>query len=291
MARTHDRLGRRRRLVTPPRTERDVRIAEPDLIVFEAIARHGPLPATALFEFIKPHRKNANNFKARLARLRAPGPFGPYLEIANSAELTNHNALSTPFWYRLGSATKRIVGTVPQLPRSISPDHDRLVNVVSAYLELTLRGTRFEFIPHHEVVDLVGSQVWEHRGKRRVPDRLMGMRFGEKRRLHPIEVITYSQQQSAAKDKKTIAEMVAWYFSFISGGAYRHALNLGTAGMMPLFVFTGEERMRSAMQHVQPNPFMLYKAVSEKDINDAQAVRGLISEAWNRADHPPFPLG
>ena len=119
----------------------------------------------------------------------------------------------------------------------------------------------------------------------------MGMKFGEKRRLHPMEIITYSQQQSAAKGKKTIADMMAWYYSFIADGTYRQALGLGSVGMMPLFVFTGEERMRSAMQQVPPNPFMLCKAVSEQDINDAQAVRGLISEAWNRADHPPFPLG
>jgi len=287
---THDALGRRRRLCTPRRTARAVKLDERDRLWFAAIARHGPLPASVLIEFGKQYRANENNMKQRLARLRAPTPDGPYLEVANSDELERFGMVGAPFFYRLGSAARRIVGPVSPKPRSVSPHHDRLVNVVSAYLEICLRGTRYEFMPHAEVVDLVGAQAWEHRGKRRVPDRLMGMQLGEKRRLHPIEVITYSQQQSATKGKKTIADMMAWYFSFVSNGTYQRVLKLGGAGMMPLFVFTSEARMQNAMQHVTPNSFMLYKHMPVDIIKNAEAMRHLFADGWRRRDHDAFFL-
>ena len=71
-----DALNRRLRFAKPQPVGERITVHDADMIVFEALHRHGPLPTHYLHEFAKHLSKNRNAFQCRCKGRRQNVPDG-----------------------------------------------------------------------------------------------------------------------------------------------------------------------------------------------------------------------
>src|SRR6185436_7710901 len=74
-----DTLARRLRTAPPHAVVNRLILNEADRLIFDAIARHGKLPSSYLYQFVKHLRKDVGHFTERLTEFYNGDTLGSYL--------------------------------------------------------------------------------------------------------------------------------------------------------------------------------------------------------------------
>ena len=86
-----DTLNRRIRFARPQAAGKRIELKERDLLLFEAIHRHGPLPTHYLYEFIRANSRDYTAFQQRLTKLyNGAATSAPYLAKPDQQHASFH---------------------------------------------------------------------------------------------------------------------------------------------------------------------------------------------------------
>lgn len=199
---TTDALGRRLRHAAPqPRLARLVP-TEADLLLFEAIDRHGPLPTHYLYELTRHARGNLANLKHRLTQMYNGADGKPYL-TRPAQQFASFHARYQHLVYDIAPRARTLLaerGTLSRYPpvRSGSFVHQLMQACVAASFEITAPTLGLRYISR---ADILGRESCPARltlapmniplggGRSLIPDDLFGMEYpGEGFRFFALEV-------------------------------------------------------------------------------------------------------
>lgn len=202
-----DALSRRLRFAPPnPQVKRLV-LTEPDLVLFEAINRHGPLPSNYLYEFTKHIRKDKSHLQNRLTEFYNGDKNGPYL-VRPPQQFAAFEARYQHIVYDLAPRAVQALSERGRLsaysPRRADPFlHQLMQACVGASFELTAPTLGLRYISRAEIIShqrcpqstrdsanpmhLVLSGFGEQ--KALVPDDLFGLEYpGKGFRFFAVEI-------------------------------------------------------------------------------------------------------
>lgn len=199
-----DILGRRLRHASPQPRGRHIELTERDLVLFETLQRHGPLPSTYLFESTKHLGRNETDLKHRLTKLYNGTVKGIAYLTRPPQQFAAYDARCQPGIYDLtlcaaGALAERGRGARFIIPRADPFLHRLMTACVGASIELAARegGVRY----------LTKEDIFSHRscpastrsasnplavaanGKTFVPDDLFGFAYpGPRYRFFAVEI-------------------------------------------------------------------------------------------------------
>lgn len=319
---THDAMQRRprdRRVSTGKR----IALQERDLIWFEKLNLHGPLPSSYLHAFTaqRPGCKDETRAIKRMGDLfheRGTAHQGPYLDRAPQqfetmharyqdivSELTPHSIAALR-----EAGRHRTVHT--EAGRYAGPErewkHRLMTACITASIELaSTRKPGCRFVHQDELLAstppatraLPDPLRLPHRHTYFMPDQLFGIEYaGLGRRLVAVEA-EKSRKTLETSDfaRKSYQRSFLQWREFVGSGQYR--THFGTdAGMVVLYVFSDHALMQSAMRLLHAmtggrgNTFILFKALPEFGCNlrVPQPQLDLFAAPWQRAGRDPFAI-
>jgi len=143
-----DTLGRRLRFASPQPRGKRIDLSERDLLIFEALHRHGPLPTHYLYEFTRHLGKHLTSFQHRLTKLANGTENGPAYLSRPPQQFAAYNGRCQPLIYDLAPLALHLLaerGKAQRYPRTDPFLHRFMAACVSASIHLAaqVRGSRF----------------------------------------------------------------------------------------------------------------------------------------------------
>lgn len=293
-----DALGRRCR-TKPISTGKRVTPQPRDLLWFEKLAEHGPLPSSFLLAFGKDTHRSEKRAKERLTDLfnedRTPDK-GPYL-TRPVQQFRTIDARYNQLVYDLSPASigaLRKTGCPVRPMRSGPWRHSLMVSCITASIELACREREdVSYIPQSKIlgraemslrwqVEICDPDSGAFYEKDLLPDAVLGLEYltpaGKRYRFLALEADRATEPlRSAEIHRKSFIRHLLQYEGYIEEGGYRDHLQL-TAPMMVLNVTTSEareERMLALTAGLFPegNSYQLFQ----------------VWEAFGEAFAPPQP--
>ena len=273
---TLDTLGRRKDRLAPVSTGRRVYPTARDLLWFEKLHRHGPLPSSYLAAYAPGTAENT--IVKRLTHLSSEDntPHGGRYLTRPAQQFATLDARCQQLVYdvspRAVTALReagRYRGTAPRTSGRCWK-HDHMVACVCASIELaTLREPdRYGYIFHDEVVARLGRAFFHVDGIKVTPDRWGGIRYLTRGGviLFALEADCATEPHHSRAKRKTLARNVSRYEAWITQGQYKK--DLGTSGgIVVLNVTVNEQRMRNMIAAAEgvlaggKAPYLLYARV------------------------------
>lgn len=259
-----DALGRRCR-TKPTSTGKRTKPQPRDLLWFEKLAEHGPLPSSFLLAFAKDTHVSEKRAKERLTDLfnedRTPHR-GSYL-TRPAQQFRTLDARYNQLVYDLSPASVaalRKSGSTIRPARSGPWQHSLMVSCITASIELACNECDdINFIPQSKILARAEASLrWTTEicdpdsgasyEKDLLPDAVFGLEYltseGKRYRFYALEADRATEPlRSAEIHRKSFLRHLLQYEDYIEGGLYRDHLDL-TAPMMVLNVTTSEERKR-----------------------------------------------
>lgn len=293
-------LGRRCR-TRPTSTGKRITPQPRDLLWFEKLAEHGPLPSSFLLAFAKGTHRSAKRAKERLTDLfnedRTPHK-GAYL-TRPAQQFCTLDARYNQLVYDLSPASVaalRKSGSTIRPARSGPWQHSLMVSCVTASIELACNERDdINYIPQSKILARAEASLrWPTRicepdtgatyEKDLLPDAVFGLEYltavGLRYRFYALEADRATEPlRSAEIHRKSFFRHLLQYEAYIEGAGYRDHLKL-TAPMMVLNVTTSEERVQRMLgltEELFPggNSYQMFRAW----------------DAFGRALSPPNPEG
>lgn len=310
--RTTDTLGRRTRTRRQPRGKR-IRLRPRDLLWFEKLHQHGPLPTSYLHEF---SRHLGGDYARTLKRLADLFHEGGYLDRPRQ-QFDTIDARYNQLVYDIDVRAETVLrdeGRYSEYAPSAGGlwKHRVMVACITASLELgTLKYPSLRYIPQHRILERADTglrvpvryqnPLTERPEKRDlIPDAICGIEYryrGEARyRFFAIEADRNTEPcRSHRFDRKSYRRTILQYREFIGRGSYKTHYKL-RAGMMVLTVTTNDTHMRHLIDLVAElsksgqNSFMLFQAAPQFGFpfKPPSPLLTLLNRAWQRAGHEPF---
>lgn len=231
-----DAINRRRRDI-PNSTGARVVPNETDILRFSFIQRHGDLPLTLIHEYTKHRCKNIDATRKRFTRLfheKNTPHVGTYIDRDPNQYKTRNsdyqfgvyrtNARSNKLLKECGLYQKNTPHT------SSSWDHDFLRACYSSSVELLClkEPDKYQYIPHHEIVDRIGKDIFEVDGKKFRPDLLHGILHKEENKavLYMVEIDRNTEQVESTEitrknNKVTFEDKLENYKNYFAKKLYR----------------------------------------------------------------------
>jgi len=257
-----DTLGRRCRM-KPISTGKRITPQPRDLLWFEKLAEHGPLPSSFLLAFAKGTHRSEKRAKERLTDLFNEGRTldkGAYL-TRPSQQFRTIDARYNQLVYDLSPASVAALkksGSPIRPARSGPWQHSFMASCITASIELAcLERDDLNYIPQSkilaraeaslrwptEVCDPDSGAIYE---KDLLPDAVFGLEYltaaGKRYRFFALEADRATEPlRSAEIDRKSFLRHLLQYEDYIEGGGYQDHLDL-TAPMMVLNVTTSDQR-------------------------------------------------
>lgn len=296
----NDQLGRRSRIVATS-TGRRVSPTKRDLLWFEKLAEHGPLPSSFLLAYAKYSHASEKRATERLGDLfhedNTPDggsyltrPVQQFRTIDSRYNQLVHD-LAPAGWralQRSGFDIERC--TAPSGPWL----HRHMTACITASIELaTLERDNVSYIPQSAIlkrantalrypVFIIDPATKRQMAKDIIPDALFGLQYhtpsGDRFRFFAVEADRATEPTTSARwNRKSFERSLRQYDAYVAGGAYRQHLKL-TAPLLVLNVLSDQTRMERMIEFVarsypHGNSFMLFQAW----------------EAFGRAFRPPHP--
>jgi len=259
-----DALGRRCR-TRPTPTGKRITPQPRDLLWFEKLAEHGPLPSSFLLVFAKDTHRSEKRAKERLTDLfnedRTPHK-SAYL-TRPAQQFCTLDARYNQLVYDLSPASVvalRRSGSAIRPARSGPWQHSLMVSCITASIELACNERDdINYIPQSKILaraevslrwatEICDPDTGATYEKDLLPDALFGLEYltsnGKRYRFYALEADRATEPlRSAEIHRKSFLRHLMQYEAYIEGGGYQEHLNL-TAPMMVLNVTTSEERMR-----------------------------------------------
>lgn len=286
---SHDVLGRRFPNNLEPSGSKPT-AQKCDLVLFERLDWHGPLPTDHLFHLDQEcGRKSRNGLQHRLRLLcteKDTGHGGRYLDrpkdqypsLRGGRIPRNHHAV-----YKLHDgaiAALKATTRYNEYPHGGWFEHQLMQSIVTAEIEIgTYKNRLYTFIPHHRVTKEVNKYPvrisWTEKKKGREiameartflqSDAHFSIDYGSKQQHFFVEVDRGGEVKAGVDlERKTIERSLRQYREFIGGREYRDALKTDL-GAFVLFVFINEQQMRNAMDILlgltdnKGNNYMLFR--------------------------------
>lgn len=258
-----DALGRRSR-TKPISTGKRITPQPRDLLWFDKIAEHGPLPSSFLLAFAKDSHRSEKRAKERLTDLfnedRTPDK-GAYL-TRPPQQFRTLDARYNQLVYDLSPvavAALRKSGSPIRPARSGPWQHSLMVSCITASIELACRERNdLNYIPQSKILARADTALrWPTEicdpgsgatfKKDLLPDAVFGLEYltpaGKRYRFYALEADRATEPlRSAEIHRKSFVRHLLQYGDYIERGEYREHLNL-TAPMMVLNVTTSEARL------------------------------------------------
>lgn len=152
-----DALDRRLRFAPPNPVVQRLVLIERDFLLFEAINRHGPLPAHYLFELTKHEARSYKHLQYRLTELYNGDPAGGYL-TRPPQQFAGFEARYQHIVYDLTPRARKALaerGTIGRFsPKRTDPFLHQLMSAcVAASMELTAPAKGLRYIPREEILN------------------------------------------------------------------------------------------------------------------------------------------
>lgn len=318
--RTHDSLNRRQR-TRPQTTGKAVSPQPRDLIWFQKLHEHGPLPSGFLHAFTKKTATNEKRAKERLTdlfnedRTRHKGryldrPFQQFQTI---------DARYQPLVYDLTPAALRALKDNRLLseyaPKAAGPwRHRFMVACVTASIELeTLDRPDIAFIPQHQILKRAQAKlrysvaIKDPRSNKEVrtelvPDALFGLEYRRGRdvryRFFLVEADRATEPTRTSQfNRKSHLRSFLQYRDYIGRGHYKDHLGL-TSGLLVLNVTSLERTAQAQLRLLDwlsetGNTYQLFQTIEGFGgifKPPSQPLSGLLKGEWMRAGHEPFRI-
>lgn len=178
-------------------------------------------------------------------------------------------------------------------------EHDYVRSIVTQAIHIGCLNNGLEYIPHHEIVERVGTHMFDVHGATLKPDALLGIKYPDGRaHLFCLEVNMGGEQVSkpgstTKKNKKTMEGALELYDEFIGKGAYKRYFGNDTS-LLLLNVFARGRQMQNVMdlsvRKHGGNNYTLYKHIKHAApwIKPPKPFVSLIDEPFLRAGRGDF---
>lgn len=309
----------RRSRTEPQSTGKRVTPQSRDLLWFEKLHEHGPLPSSFLLEYCKHSHSSEKRAKERLTDLfnedRTPDD-GTYLSRPPQQFRTldsRHNQLV----YDLTKASRKALDTAGTQRKAGNTSagpwvHRLMVGCITASVELeTLNRRDVSYIPQSQILaradaDLrYSTTIAEPSGatyaKDLIPDAVFGLQYhtskGNRFRFFMVEADRATEPATTKNfNRKSVLRNILQYRDYIENELYKEHLNL-TAPMLVLNVATDETRMAKMLQvtaEQMPNgcSYQLFQTWAEfaEIWKPPSPNPALLVEDWEKAGLEPFKI-
>lgn len=306
-----DALGRRTRMIRQPRGRR-IGLQPRDLLWFEKLHRHGPLPTSYLYAFSEHLAKDRCRTLKRLADLYNEGG---YLDRPKQ-QFQTIDARYNQLVYELNERAERVLQREGRFSdHAAGPGgpwvHRLMVSCVTASLELAAEArSDLRYIPQHAILDRAGvglgtSVTYEHpvTGQTHngdlIPDAICGLEYCDgkrpRRRFFLIEADRNTEPNRSGRfDRKSFRKSILQYREYIGRGLYKEHLKLDDP-VAVLTVTTSTRHMQNLINLVAEiapsgkNSFLCFQAVPAfgSPFKPPQPLPTLLTGPWERAGHAP----
>lgn len=293
-----------------------------DILIFETIQRHGPLPSHYLYEFTKSIAKDIFGFRKRLLVLVRAAFLDRPLQL-------NHPLIVTDFKsYVLTRRAEEALASLGKLNRYSAPagggyQHAFMCASITANIELEATRAGFAYIGQEEILsrhtcpaetknadkpltlETSISHVFKQRGgnpptrhsnRRTHPDQLFGINYGNGFRFFALEADRGTEPLVRQNlDNNSILRKLLSYKYILEHGI--HQKRFGIPNLNLLFVTTSQERARNVLQlarQTHPNgaPNLLFKAIPGlcAYFRTPPLLPELFTEPYGRPGHQPLSI-
>lgn len=285
-----DTLGRRGRLMAQP-TGKRVSPTERDMLWFQKLAEHGPLPTSFLLAFSKGSHASNKRARERLADLfhedNTPDS-GIYL-LRPPQQFRTIDSRYNQLVYDLAPAgwraLERSVRGMPKPAASSGPWlHRVMTSCITAAIELaTRKRDDLSYIPQSAILERANAELrypviitdpdtGYRYTKDLIPDAIFGLRYhterGDRFRFFAVEADRATEPTTSSNwNRKSFERTLLQYEAYVAGGAYRGHLQL-TAPLLVLHVLSDARRLQrmvefTAKRYPHGNAYMLFQAWEE----------------------------
>jgi hypothetical protein len=305
-------------------TGRRIAPTEADVLTFEVLHRHGPLPSTFIHQFTKHVRQSEGRTKERLGHLyhedNTPHG-GPYLERPWQQWQTM-NARYQPAVSEVTPFAEQVLKEHGLLAEEFKPQagvqyaHRFMVACITASIELaTKQDSTLRFISEQEVLARSPNKTLEipcsisytnpRTGKRSalekplIPDALFGIEYGQgSYRFFMLEADRdHEPIRRADLQETSYLRKVLQYREVIEKGLYKRHFGM-TAGMLVLNVTTNFQHMRNIIELVSDitngkgSPYLLFKTMPQfgKYLTVPPVSHELLTAPWLRSFFDPLHI-
>lgn len=314
-----DTLSRRNRLRAVS-TGKRVTPQDRDLLWFEKLREHGPLPSSFLLAYCVNMRVSEKRSRERLTDLfnedNTPDD-GPYL-ARPPQQFATIDSRYNQLVYDLAPAAHRALarfGSPTAVKRRHAGPwvHSHMVACVTASIELaTLARPDINYIPQSVILARANAEFryptrFIEPGSQReiekdlLPDALFGLEYfteaGSRFRFFAVECDRSSEPATSANfNRKSAVRSLLQYEAYVVRGAYRAHLSL-TAPLLVLNVTKDSrriEQMLALIERLNPtgNSYILFQTYDEfgDTFRPPQPRLSLLTEGWRRAGSPEFVI-
>ncbi|MDJ0977261.1 MAG: replication-relaxation family protein [Erythrobacter sp.] len=304
---SRDALGRRSRM-RPQSTGKRITPQPRDLLWFEKLAEHGPLPSTFLLEFCKGTHCSEKRGKERLTDLfnESDTPDGGAYLTRPAQQFSTMDARYQPIVYELSPASVsalRKIGCAIEPRRSGPYRHSLMVSCITASFELACWARDdVNYIPQSRILARANASLrWPTEvhdpeddmtyQKDLIPDAVFGLEYltpeGSRYRFFALEADRATEPlRSSTNHRKSFKRHLLQYEDYIECGSYREHLTL-SAPMLVLNVTTSErrvERMLEVTREFYPsgNSYQLFQAHHAFELvkGPRAPIPGLLNSRW-----------
>jgi len=312
-----DILSRRNRL-RGVSTGKRVTPQDRDLLWFEKLREHGPLPSSFLLAYCSEMRASEKRSRERLTDLfnedNTPDG-GPYLTRPPQQFVTidsRYNRLVYDLAPAAHRALARLGSSTVTKRRHAGPwIHSHMVACVTASIELaTLVREDINYIPQSAILERAKADLryptrFIDSGSKReiekdlLPDALFGLEYltesGCRYRFFAVECDRSTEPATSANfNRKSAAQNLLQYESYVARGGYRDHLSL-TAPLLVLNLMSESRRLSRVLAlierfHPKGNCYMIFQTYEEFGpvFRPPQPKLSLLSDGWSRSGLPHF---
>jgi hypothetical protein len=314
-----DRLNRRLRHARPQPIDKGIQIGERDLVMFETLHRHGPLPSTYLYAFTKQLARNETFHRHRLTKLFNGTAAGSYL-TRPPQQFACFAARYQPVIYDLGLLARRRLAErgrlSPYVPNRSDPFLHRFMgSCVSASIELAARDRKLRCLSKDDILTHPSCPAHVPEGSDRLsiplsepstvksllPDDLFGIEYPSTKpsyRFFAVEIDRNTESiERRNTGQSTFGAKLRAYIDAMRNQTYRS--RWGIPNLMVLTVTTNATHLENMCRYLrglgepQLAERFLFLAKPEfgSDWRVPPVMHDLLTGSWARADGSRFGIG
>ncbi len=310
-----DTLKRRLRHAKPQPIKQSLQLAERDVLIFEKLREHGPLPSNYLYEFTKHLRGHRPAFQRRLTNLYNGTKDCPAFLIRPPQQWASYNARYQPVIYDLGPRAERVLseyGRFPSVERTDPFLHRLMGACVTSSIQLACDRRELRYISPSEIFghpSCPDATRQSHNplalplgGNRTlIPDGLFGIEYpGAKPsyRFFAVEIDRNTESiERRSFDQNAYGRKLESYIHLLKQNAQKTHWGLPT--LMVLTVTTNATHLANMLDYLRRlneprlSDRFLFRARPEFGVNwrVPNVMHDLLTEPWQRTDGIPFPIG
>lgn len=295
-----DALQRRLRFAPPQATKQRIDVQESDYLIFEAINKHGVLPATYLFQFVSHLKSDYTAFQHRLTDLYNGDVDGNRYLDRPPQQWDGFEARYQPIVYSLTEQSKALLAETNRLVHKESRGdpflHQLMNSTTLASLALASENAGLGFLHKHQI--LKGKKLELHNGLARVvPDNLFALIIDGKTNYYAVEIDRATESiERKDPNANTFGKKILAYQDLFKSKPYRKEWEISHLNL--LTITTNATHIQNILKFVRENveprlaPKFLFKAKPQFGAGwrIPPIMSDLLNTGWLRADGSEFFL-